>query len=61
VETYIDQRYADLIVAVDGKTVASVDDFLTIIESKKPGDEVMVTVIRDDRRINVPVTLSEDQ
>ncbi len=55
---YIDRSTADLIVAVDSQPVKTVDDFLSIIESRQPGDRVTVTVIRDGRRVDVPVTLA---
>jgi len=54
----IDRSAADLIVAVDGQKVETVDDFLGQIESKKPGDSVDLSVIREGRRLNIPVTLS---
>lgn len=56
-QTRVDQSQADLIVAVDGQTVSSVDQFMTIIETRQPGDEVVVTVIRDRQREDVKVVL----
>ena len=53
-----DRESADLIVAVDGDDVKSQDDFLCAIEKKRPGEQVIVTVIREGRRTNIPVTLS---
>ena len=53
----IDRSAADLIVAVDGKAAKSADDFLEIIERKKPGDSVVLTVFRDGRRVDVSVRL----
>jgi S1-C subfamily serine protease len=52
-----DRGSADIIVAVDGEPVTTAAEFLGHIENKKPGDVVEVTVMRGDRRINVPVTL----
>ncbi len=57
----IDRSAADLIVAVDGKTVRSNDDLVTIVESKKPGDEVIVTVLRDGSRKQISVQLEADE
>jgi len=57
----IDRSAADLIVAVDDEPVRSVDDLMTLVESKKPGDEVIVTVIRDGEQTQVPVKLTEEQ
>ena len=54
----IARNKADLIVAVDGRKTESVDEFLSYIESKKPGDEVTVTVRREGQLVNVAVTLS---
>ena len=56
-QTRVDQSQADLIVAVDGQAVSSVDQFMTIIETRQPGDEVVVTVIRDRQREDVKVVL----
>ena len=58
-ETKIDRDYADLILAVNGKKVTSVDDLLTVVESKKPGERVTVTVFREDQQVDVPVVLGE--
>ena len=48
---------ADRIVAVDGAPVRSVDDLLHAFEAKGPGEEVVLTVARDERRRDVTVTL----
>ena len=56
-QTRVDQSQADLIVAVDGQAVSSVDQFMTIVETRQPGDEVVVTVIRDRQREDVKVVL----
>ena len=53
----MDQSQADLIVAVDGQAVINVDQFMTVIESRQPGDEVVVTVIREGQRQDVKVLL----
>ena len=58
-ETRWDYRSADLIVAVDGESVETADDLLTIIERKKPGEEVIVTVIRSDKPMEIPVELGD--
>ncbi len=54
----IDRSAADLIVAVDGKKVLTVDDFLSAIEEKDPGQEVVITVVRGNQEVNVPLQLS---
>ena len=53
----LDRSAADIIYAIDGKPIHGADDFLTIIESHKPGDVVKVGVIRDGMKTEVPVTL----
>ena len=52
-----DHLVADMIVAVDDRKVETADDFLGYIESKKPGDQVMLTIIREERKMKVPVVL----
>ncbi|MCH2201904.1 MAG: trypsin-like peptidase domain-containing protein [Fuerstiella sp.] len=54
-----DRSAADLIVAVDSLPSNSVDDFLGYIESKSPGDRVVLTVIRGSTELNIPVRLGE--
>jgi len=53
----VDRMAADLIVGVDGQKITSADDFLGIIESKRPGDETTINVIRNGREVAVPVRL----
>ncbi len=57
----LDRSAADLIVAVDGKPVNSIDDFLTLLDAKQPGDKVTVTVIRDGKKLDVPVRLGAEE
>ena len=54
---YIDRSAADLIVGVEGKPIKTVEEFLGAIESKSPGDVVNVNVVREGRRVDVPVEL----
>jgi S1-C subfamily serine protease len=56
-ERRVDRTHADMIVAVDGKPVKTADDLLTEIETKRPGDEVVLTVVREGRQVNVGVVL----
>jgi S1-C subfamily serine protease len=55
----IDRSRADLIVAVDGKPVKSLDDLLSYVESKKPGDRVVMTVLREGEELKVTVELEQ--
>lgn len=52
------QRY-DVIIAVDGEEITSVDDLTFIISSHSPGDEIEVTFVRDNTIKVVTVTLAE--
>jgi S1-C subfamily serine protease len=56
-ESRIDRDYADVIVSVDGKPIQTVDDFLGIIESRQPGDEVLVGVLREGQNLQVSIRL----
>jgi S1-C subfamily serine protease len=57
----IDQSSADLILAIDGNRVKTGDDLLSHIETKKAGEIVTLTIIRENRRLDVPVTLGSDE
>lgn len=49
----------DVIMQVQGKAVNSVQELQTEIYRYKPGDRVTVTVLRNNRRVEVPLTLEE--
>lgn len=53
----VDRSAADLIVAVDGTRILTADDFLSAIERHQPGEQVVVTVLRGGRELNIPVKL----
>lgn len=53
----VDRSAADLIVSVDGKPVKTADDFLDAIESKRPGEQVTISVIRSGQQRQVPLVL----
>ena len=53
----IDRAAADLIIAVDGEKVLTANDFLALVEAKRPGEEVTITVIREGREAKVPLRL----
>jgi len=57
----VDRSAADLIVAVDKKRIRTADDLLDAVESHKPGDEVVVTVIRDGQAKQIKVTLEAEE
>ncbi len=54
-----DPETADLITAIDGKPVKTSDELLAEVETHAPGTEVVVTVIRAGKPVQVPVTLGE--
>jgi len=49
----------DVITAVEGKSVVSLDDLRSLIRTYQPGEEVNLTILRDGRTLQVPVTLAE--
>jgi S1-C subfamily serine protease len=49
----------DVIVAVDGKEVKSQSDLNLLLNRARPGDTVTLTVVREGRKISVPVKLGE--
>ncbi len=48
----------DVIVALDGKSIARSADLFADLEPHKPGDKVTLTVLRDGKRVDVAVTLA---
>lgn len=55
--SYYDLSSADLIIAVGSERVKSADHFLSLIESRMPGEIVQIQVIRNGREMAVPVRL----
>ncbi|WP_417848056.1 S1C family serine protease [Thalassoglobus sp.] len=53
----IDRSAADTIVALENKPIASAAEFLGIIESKKPGEVVTLTILRNNQLIEISITL----
>ena len=47
----------DILVAVDGKPVETVDDLMDAMEKYKVGDRVKVDVVRNNKRQSVEMTL----
>jgi S1-C subfamily serine protease len=56
----VDRTGADLIVAVDGQKVRTADDFLSAVESRNPGDKVLVRVSREGHELEVPLVLGAE-
>lgn len=57
----VDRSGADVIVAVGGVVVKTADDFLSAIESKSPGENVLISVQRQGHRLDIPVTLGAEE
>jgi len=54
------QAGGDLIIAIDGRPVKRFDDLLRyLINNKSPGDTIVLTVLRGDEKIDIPVTLDK--
>ncbi len=49
----------DVIVAIDGNKIANTVDLSVILNHKRPGDSVTVTVYRAGKKLDVPVKLGE--
>ena len=48
----------DVITAVDGQTVTSMDDLLGILQQSKVDQKVTLTIVRDGKQKEVTVTLA---
>jgi len=57
----IDRSTADVITSIDGTKVTNASEFLSVIEAKKPGDVVELSVLRDGRAVRVRVRLGSDE
>jgi S1-C subfamily serine protease len=53
----VDHSEADLIIGIDGQKVRTRDDLLSIIEAKKPGDQVVLSLARNGQMAQIPVIL----
>ncbi|HSQ27717.1 MAG TPA: trypsin-like peptidase domain-containing protein [Anaerolineales bacterium] len=50
----------DLIIGVDGFPVLNFDDLMVyLIKNNRPGDTIILTIIRDEKTIEIPLTLGE--
>ena len=57
----VDRSGADLIVAGAGVAVKNADDFLSQVETRNSGDEVLITVEREGHRLDLPVVLAAER
>jgi S1-C subfamily serine protease len=49
----------DIIVAIDGKPVATSEDVVRAVTARLPGETIRVTVVRDSKRLDVKIRLGE--
>ncbi|MDX2042874.1 MAG: trypsin-like peptidase domain-containing protein [Acidobacteriota bacterium] len=49
----------DIIVAIDGQKIASRDDYDRALNNKNIGDRVQIEIMRNGRRMTLPMTLDE--
>lgn len=49
----------DVIRAVDGVAVSTVDDLIMEFNSKQPGDEITLSITRDGEELDITITLAE--
>jgi S1-C subfamily serine protease len=57
----VDRSKADVVTAVDGKPVRTMDELLTAVEAHKPGEAAVFSVIRDGQTEEVKVRLAESR
>ncbi len=50
---------ADIVVAADGEDVSTMEDLTGVVETKAPGDELVLTVLRDGEPEEVSVVLGD--
>lgn len=55
-----DYSTADVLTEIDGQPVRSADDLLSIVESRKAGDSVLVTLLRGKETVRLPIRLIEE-
>jgi S1-C subfamily serine protease len=51
----------DVITAIDGISIASIADYYSVLESKKPGDVITVIVYRDKKYMDIKVSLTASE
>jgi S1-C subfamily serine protease len=49
----------DVITEVDGNQISGMDDLISVVNSKQPGDEVTLTVLRDGQSKDITVKLAD--
>ncbi len=49
----------DVIIAIDGKQIGSMEDLGSILQNYNPGDQITMTVLRGSQQLDLSVTLGE--
>lgn len=49
----------DIIVAIDGKPIADLEDLYRVLDQKNVGDRITVSIEREGKRMDVPITLQD--
>jgi S1-C subfamily serine protease len=57
----VDHSQADLIIAIDETKVKQADDLLSVIETKRAGEVVRLTILRAGKALSIPVTLGSGE
>nr|UXE45601.1 hypothetical protein Hi04_10k_c5016_00010 [uncultured bacterium] len=57
----VDRSKADVITAVDGQEVRTVDELLTAVEAHKPSETAVFSVLRDGKKTEINVLLLESR
>lgn len=57
----VDHSQADMIIAIDETKVKQADDLLSVIETKRAGEVVRLTVVRAGKAVLIPVTLGSGE
>lgn len=58
---YIDRQRADIIVSVDNTPVTHADDFYSLIEARRPGDQVTLGFLRGNREHRAVLRLAASE
>ncbi len=57
----LDKSTAEFITAINGQEVKTPDDLLTVVESLAPGTRIQLTIMRNEKKFNVAITLGESE
>jgi len=50
----------DVIIAINGQSVKTMDEFISLMNKTKPGETITLTVLRDGKELNLKLTLAEN-